>query len=124
MLSDQCCVRPLRPIGAPVRIEIERLFKQAERDLENAGKAVNFEAYELASFVAHQAVEKALKAAWMFTKREASPRTHSLTELADGLSAPQSLRRHFVYLNPESIHQAHLFIGRRLIDSSASLEQA
>lgn len=46
-----------------MRVEVERLIKQAERDLENARKTFRAEAYELASFVCHQAVEKYLKAA-------------------------------------------------------------
>lgn len=84
-----------------MRVEVERLIKQAERDLENARKNVGVEAYELAAFVCHQAVEKHLKAAWMLLKNEPAPRTHSLTELADGLRVPADLRRHFGYLNPD-----------------------
>ncbi len=55
----------------------------------------------MAAFVAQQAVEKHLKATWMLRKREAPPRTHSLTELGDGLSAPAEVRKHLVYLNPD-----------------------
>lgn len=84
-----------------MRIEVERLIKQAERDLENARKTLDIEAYELAAFVCQQAVEKHLKAAWMVRKREAPPHTHSLTELGDGLGAPAEVRRHLVYLNPD-----------------------
>lgn len=84
-----------------MRVEIERLIKQAERDLENARKNLATEAYELASFMCHQAVEKYLKAAWMVMKKEPAPRTHSLTELADGLSTPRELRPQFAYLNPD-----------------------
>lgn len=84
-----------------MRIEIERLIKQAERDLENARKNIGIEAYELASFVAEQAVEKRLKAAWMETRGEAPPRTHSLTELGDPLDVPDGLRKHLVYLNAD-----------------------
>ncbi len=40
------------------RIEAERLIKQAERDLENARKNVGIAAYEVAAFLANQAVEK------------------------------------------------------------------
>jgi HEPN domain-containing protein len=84
-----------------VRVEVERLIKQAERDLENARKSVGISAYELAAFVCQQAVEKHLKAVWMLRKREAAPRTHSLTELADGLGVPPERRSPFVYLNPD-----------------------
>lgn len=84
-----------------MRIEVERLVKQAERDLENARKTLASEAYELAAFMSHQAVEKYLKAAWVVVKREAAPRTHSLTELADGLGVTADLRPQFAYLNPD-----------------------
>lgn len=86
-----------------MRIEAERLLKQAERDLENARKNVAVEAYEVASFMAHQAVEKHLKAAWMVTKSEHAPRTHSLTELGDALGVPKDRRKHLVYLNPDYV---------------------
>lgn len=43
-----------------MRIEAERLIKQARRDLENAAKNVEIEAYEVAAFLAEQAVEKYL----------------------------------------------------------------
>jgi HEPN domain-containing protein len=83
------------------RVEVERLVKQAERDLENARKTIGIAAYELAAFVSQQAVEKHLKAAWMVVKREAAPHTHSLTELGDGLGVPAELRRHLVDLNAD-----------------------
>ena len=65
-----------------MRVEVERLIKQAERDLVNARKSLAAEAYELAAFVCHQAVEKYLKAAW-------------------GLGVAADLRSHFAYLNPD-----------------------
>jgi HEPN domain-containing protein len=37
----------------------------------------------------------------MLRKAEPAPRTHSLTELADGLGVPSELRKYFVYLNPD-----------------------
>lgn len=54
-----------------MRVEVERLIKQAERDLVNARKNVGIEAYEWAAFVGQQAVEKFLKAVWMLRKKEA-----------------------------------------------------
>lgn len=84
-----------------MRQEVERSIKQAERDLENARKNVEIEAYELASFMSQQAVEKFLKAAWMEVRGEAPPRTHSLVELGDPLGVPDELRKHLVYLNAD-----------------------
>jgi HEPN domain-containing protein len=84
-----------------MRIEAQRLIKQAERDLENGRKNVGIGAFEVAAFLAEQAVEKFLKASWSVTKREEAPRTHSLTELGDGLGVPAELRRHLVSLNAD-----------------------
>ncbi len=84
-----------------MRIEVERLLKQAERDLVNASRNIGIEAYEVAAFLASQAVEKYLKGAWIEIKHEPSPWTHSLTELGDGLGAPASLRAKLVYLNAD-----------------------
>lgn len=84
-----------------MRIETQRLVKQAERDLVNARKNVGIAAYEVSAFLAGQAVEKFLKAAWTVVKREEAPRTHSLTELGDSLGVPRELRRHLVDLNAD-----------------------
>ncbi len=84
-----------------MRIEAKRLIKQAERDLENARKNIGIEAYEVAAFLAEQAVEKYLKAYWMIAKKEAAPHTHSLTELGDALGLPASLRKHLVNLTAD-----------------------
>lgn len=84
-----------------MRIEAERLIKQAERDLLNAQKNVEIEAYEVAAFLAEQAVEKFLKGAWIIFKTELPPHTHYLLELGQGLEVPDHLQRHLAYLNPD-----------------------
>jgi HEPN domain-containing protein len=84
-----------------MRREIERLLKQADRDLENARKNLTIEAYEVAAFLAEQAVEKYLKGAWVVTKRQSAPHTHALTELGDGLGVPADLRRHLADLTSD-----------------------
>jgi HEPN domain-containing protein len=84
-----------------MRIEAQRLIKQAERDLENGRKNIGIAAYEVAAFLAEQAVEKYLKAYWMIKKREAAPHTHSLTELGDALGVPKQLRKHLVNLTAD-----------------------
>lgn len=84
-----------------MRIEAERLIAQGERDLENAGKNLGIEAYEVAVFLAHQAVEKFLKAAWIVRRREAAPRTHSLIELGSKLGVPDDVHENLTYLNPD-----------------------
>ena len=86
-----------------MRIEVQRLIKQAERDLENARKNISIEGYEVAAFLSEQAVEKYLKAYWMIAKKEAAPLTHSLTELGDALGVPRALRKHLVSLTADYI---------------------
>ena len=86
-----------------MRIEVEQLIKLAERNLQSACRIVEIDRYEVAAFLAYQAVEKFLKAAWMAVKHEAPPRTHSLTELGDALGVPKTHRRHLGYLNPDYV---------------------
>jgi HEPN domain-containing protein len=84
-----------------MRPEIQRLLKQADRDLENAWKNLTIQAYEVAAFLAQQAVEKYLKGAWVLAKKEPAPHTHALTELGDGLGIPSDLRRHLADLTSD-----------------------
>jgi HEPN domain-containing protein len=84
-----------------MRPEIKRLTLQAERDLVNARKNIDIEAYEVAAFLAEQSVEKYLKAYWTPSKDQTAPFIHPLTELADGLGVPQSLRKHLVSLTAD-----------------------
>lgn len=84
-----------------MRPEIQRLLKQADRDLENARKNLTIQAYEVAAFLAQQAVEKYLNGAWVLAKKEPAPHTHALTELGDGLGVPADLRRHLADLTSD-----------------------
>ena len=89
------------PYNGPMRPEVERLLRQADRDIGNAGKNLTIEAYEVSAFLAQQAVEKYLKGMWVLLKREPAPHTHSLTELGDGVGVPPELRRHLADLTPD-----------------------
>ena len=84
-----------------MRVEAERLIKQGDSDLLNARKNVEIEAYEVAAFLAEQAVEKFLKAVWIVLKVELPPHTHYLLELGKGLKMPDPLQRHLAFLNPD-----------------------
>lgn len=84
-----------------MRKEVERLVLQARRDLENARKNIGIEAYEVAAFLSHQAVEKYLKGVWIHKKRARPPATHYLRELGQGLRIPKRLMRHLLFLNPD-----------------------
>lgn len=84
-----------------MRRDVERLVLQARRDLRNARRNIGIEAYEVAAFLSHQAVDKHLKAAWMRKKRSRPPATHYLRELGTELRAPKRLLRHLNFLNPD-----------------------
>lgn len=77
------------------------MLKQADRDLQNARKNLGIEAYEVAAFLAQQAVEKYLKGTWVLSRKEPAPHTHSLTELGDGLGVSAELRRHLADLTSD-----------------------
>jgi HEPN domain-containing protein len=84
-----------------MRREVERLLRQADRDLENARKSICIEAYEVSAFLSQQAVEKYLKGVWVLIESEPAPHTHSLTELGDGIGVPSELRRLLADLTPD-----------------------
>jgi HEPN domain-containing protein len=84
-----------------MRPEVQRLLKQADRDLDNARKSITIAAYEVSAFLAQQAVEKYLKGAWVVLNREPAPHTHSLPELGEGVGVPRELRRHLAELTPD-----------------------
>lgn len=84
-----------------MRKEVERLILQARRDVENARKNIGIEAFEVAAFLSHQAVEKYLKGAWIHMKRRRPPATHYLRELGQGLRIPKRLMANLSFLNPD-----------------------
>ena len=84
-----------------MRKEVERLILQARRDLENARKNIGIEAYEVAAFLCHQAVEMYLEGAWLHRRRTRPPATHYLKELGTGLRIPRRLIANLVFLNPD-----------------------
>lgn len=83
----------------PERRSAERLILQARRDLESAELNIGIARHEVACFLAHQAVEKRLKAAWLTCLRRAPPHSHTLLELAQPFSIPQGLGPRLAYLN-------------------------
>lgn len=86
-----------------MRTDAERWLLQARRDLENARKVIGVAAYEVAAFLAHQAAEKHLKAAWIENKRLRPPATHTLMELGEGLGAPAAVLSTLRFLNPDFV---------------------
>ena len=66
-----------------VRPEAEEWLRAAEDDLEDARILLRAGRYAGAAFHAHQAAEKALKAAIVELRRELPPCLHNLVRLAD-----------------------------------------
>jgi HEPN domain-containing protein len=74
-----------------VRQEADRWWRQALEDLDTAEKNFDLRKFYVTAFYCQQAVEKAMKALFLEKKREIPPKTHNLLELAEGVSAPESL---------------------------------
>jgi HEPN domain-containing protein len=64
----------------------QRFMQQAERDLEAAQLSLHPRLYYVAANLAHQAAEKALKAAHWHLRAEEPRWSHDLGELAEGLT--------------------------------------
>lgn len=63
----------------------EKWFKQAKHDLEMAERNIQIEGYDVAAFLAHQAVEKLLKSILIVEGKEV-PKTHKLDKLGQLLT--------------------------------------
>jgi HEPN domain-containing protein len=75
------------------------LVAQAVRDLDRAMVNRDTGGYEVAAFLAQQAVEMYLKAAWLAVLRRDYPHTHSLLDLARPLCIPEGLGPRLAFLN-------------------------
>ncbi len=83
----------------------QRLWEQAERDLEFAYLVMRPRGYYLAANLAHQAAEKSLKAACWHLRGEEPPWKHGLEHFADLLTedpedVPGKVRAAIGLLNP------------------------
>jgi HEPN domain-containing protein len=87
-----------------VREEARRWWTLAEDDLTAARHATGAGDHYVAAFYSQQAAEKALKGLWLERKRELSPKTHDLTELASGLSVPANFETSLLLLNPAYVN--------------------
>ncbi len=67
---------------------IDRWVRQADRDLENARKNLDIEAYDVSLILCEQAAEKMLKALYIKERNEEPPRTHSLRKLIELTDMP------------------------------------
>ncbi len=67
-----------------------RWFRQAEADYDSAEYNLKGKRYYVCANYSQQAAEKALKALWIFKKKELI-KTHSITSLARKLNVPEKL---------------------------------
>ncbi|HID24194.1 MAG TPA: HEPN domain-containing protein [Planctomycetaceae bacterium] len=77
-----------------------RWYRQAVHDLQMAERNVLIGGYDVAAFLAHQAVEKLLKAAFAMEDKSI-PRTHYIDELARRLHLPGDLTDALLELTPD-----------------------
>ena len=96
-----------------VRSEARDWFDGALVDLEEARSALANGRHNWALFAAHQAVEKALKAAYMALKRMRPPRTYDLARLLNqlNLELPQELRTGVSELSPYYVTARYPNVG-------------
>ncbi|WP_456475849.1 HEPN domain-containing protein [Candidatus Pyrohabitans sp.] len=82
-------------------VEIARKwFKQALHDLKIAEKNIEIEGYDVAAFLAHQAVEKLLKAIFAL-EGEKVPKTHYIDEMAYKLGVSEEAIAHILGLTAD-----------------------
>ena len=83
-----------------MRPEAQFWWEEAEAELEGAPHLLESKDYHLCAFFCQQAVEKGLKALWIYQHKEMPPKTHDLTELASHLDAPGRFGTALLELNP------------------------
>ncbi|MFH1362543.1 MAG: HEPN domain-containing protein [bacterium] len=70
---------------------IKKWLKQAEHDFQMAKEIIKDGGYDTCAFLCQQAVEKYLKALFIYKKSKNPPKTHYLDELAKLLSCPAEI---------------------------------
>jgi HEPN domain-containing protein len=65
-------------------------YKQALHDLKIAERNISIEGYDVASFLAHQSVEKLLKSIFVYEGKKI-PRSHYIDELAEKLNLGEDI---------------------------------
>ena len=95
------CSLPRKSAGENVTTEVaKKWFKQAAHDLDMAAKNIEIEGYDVAAFLAHQAVEKLLKALIALEKKRI-PKTHHIDELAQDLNLSDEIMSHILGLTAD-----------------------
>jgi HEPN domain-containing protein len=83
-----------------VRSEAELWWRQTQADLKSARDNMVSGNWYLVSWLAHQAVEKALKTVHIERSGSVPPATHSLVHLGIMLAVPPEIASDLGYLNP------------------------
>ncbi|MGQ9778057.1 MAG: HEPN domain-containing protein [Thermodesulfobacteriota bacterium] len=78
----------------------KKWLKQALHDLRMAEKNIEIEGYDVASFLAHQAVEKLLKAIFALEGKRI-PKTHYIDDLAQELNVPAEVKSELLTIIPD-----------------------
>ena len=96
----------------------EKWYAQAKKDLQAALKSFHVKEYAWACFQAHQAIEKALKAAYI-RKHDALLKTHDLVLLAKRLEAPESILISCSKINPVYLDTRYPDIPKEYTEETA-----
>ena len=91
-----------------MRKESQSWFDQGNEDIDTAEKLLALKKFSDASFYAHQACEKLLKALYIESNKEMPPKTHSLIELGNRLDVPKNILDNLKELNPEYVTTRYL----------------
>ena len=84
-----------------MREEIDWWLKQSWADFKSAKHSFESKDYHTSAFSVHQAVEKSLKALYMYRKKTSALKTHNLIELGKELKIPLQLLTFLAKLSPE-----------------------
>lgn len=79
--------------------EIKVWWEKAKSDLAAAKNNIESENYDIASFLAHQSMEKALKALQIKKKKQFT-KTHDLLYLGKEVGIPEELLKKCCFINP------------------------
>ena len=97
-----------------MRKEIKNWSDQSNDDFDSAKFNFNGKKFYVAAFLCQQAVEKALKALFLYEKKGEVPQSHSLIYLATNTSIPKNFYSFLKELTPK-------FIDTRYPDASIDL---
>src|SRR3989338_6470497 len=97
-----------------MREEVKRWLEQSESDFDGAKYNFDGGKFYIAAFWSQQAVEKALKALFLYEKKGEVPQLHSLIYLATNTSVPEKFFSFLKELTPK-------FIDTRYPDASVDL---